>query len=461
MSISFELVLGLFVGFLLGVLLLWLWMRAWVSPQELQRGFVTRSQVDILNMDLQQQKMRSQDLHAELAGANVQSDLLAQQLCDLQKELISAREKSSIAQQKEQAASTELQHIHSRLEQQQADFKRLHEQSREEFANISNKLLQSSGATLREEHTRSLKNLLDPVRTKLHEFQEQVDRKFSEESKDKAALKTQIEHLTTLNQDLSREAKQLTQALKGDSKTQGDWGELQLERLLEAAGLQAGTHFTTQGSFRNETGQQQRPDCLIHLPGERFLVVDSKVSLTAYERFCGSEIEEDQKRNLQDHVLSLRTHVKQLSAKRYHDLYQINCPDYVLLFVPLEPAFILAAKEYPSLFTDALAANVVLVSPSTLLATMRTVSYIWQQEDQRENAQQIAEVGKKLYDKFVGFVEDMNGVGHQLDRAQDSYSKAMNKLSRSPKQATTLISHAKELKALGVSTTKELNSSKI
>jgi DNA recombination protein RmuC len=459
MSISFELVVGLFIGFCLGALLLWMWMRTWISPQELQGAFVARSQVELLELDLQKQKQQKLELHAELAGANVQSDLLAQQLSELQLELSSLREKSSIAQQKEQAASAELEHLQTRLTQQQSDFKRLHEQSREEFANISNKLLQSSGAALREEHTRSLKSLLDPVRTKLHEFQEQVDRKFSEESKDKAALKTQIEHLTTLNQDLSREAKQLTQALKGDSKTQGDWGELQLERLLEAAGLQADTHFTTQGSFRNATGQQQRPDCLIHLPGDRCLVVDSKVSLTAYERFCGSEIEEEQKRHLRDHVLSLRTHVKQLSAKRYHDLYQINCPDYVLLFVPLEPAFILAAKEYPSLFTDALAANVVLVSPSTLLATMRTVSYIWQQEDQRENAQQIAAVGKKLYDKFVGFVEDMNGVGHQLDKAQDSYAKAMNKLSRSPKQATTLISHARELKALGISTTKELDSS--
>lgn len=466
MSITYELVLGLFLGATAGGLLMWLWVREWVSPRQLQSSFVERNKVDLLEQALQTAQQACQALHAELAGANVQTDLLSQQAADLQTEITLVRERASTALEKEQAAiaariavETELQHVQARLAQQQTDFKRLHEQSREEFSNISSKLLQTSGAALREEHTRSLKNLLDPVRSKLHEFQEQVDRKFSEESKDKAALKVQIEHLTSLNQDLSREAKQLTQALKGDSKTQGDWGELQLERLLEAAGLQAGTHFTTQGSFRNESGQQQRPDCLIHLPGERCLVVDSKVSLTAYERFCGSEIEEDRIRHLRDHVISLRTHVKQLSAKRYHELYQINCPDYVLLFVPLEPAFILAAKEYPALFTDALAANVVLVSPSTLLATMRTVSYIWQQEDQRENAQQIAEVGKKLYDKFVGFVEDMNSVGHQLDRAQDSYAKAMNKLSRSPKQATTLISHARELKALGVATSKELDAS--
>jgi len=466
MSITFELLGGLLIGLLIGALLVWLWVREWVSPQELQQAFIDRAQFDTLGLELSTAKQGLKTLEAELAGANVQADLLAQQTETLQKDISLAQEKIQHAQRAEQSAlsikatlQAELQHAQLRLDQQQSDFKRLHEQSREEFANLSTKLLQSSGTALREEHTRSLKTLLDPVRTKLLEFQEQVDRKFTEESKDKAALKVQIEHLTALNQDLSREAKQLTQALKGDSKTQGDWGELQLERLLEAAGLQAGTHFSTQGSFKNESGRQQRPDCLIHLPGERCLVVDSKVSLTAYERFCGSELEEDQARHLRDHVLSLRAHVKQLSAKRYHELYQINCPDYVLLFVPLEPAFILAAKQYPKLFTDALAANVVLVSPSTLLATMRTVSYIWQQEDQRENALQIAEVGRKLYDKFVGFVEDMNGIGQQLDRAQESYSKAMNKLSRSPKQATTLISHARELKALGVSTSKELDAS--
>jgi len=457
MSITYELVIGSLIGLLSGILLFRLWAKEWASPSRLRSTYIEKSQYAVIEAQLATANALTQELHVELGGANVQSDLLAQQVADLQSELKHTRAKLNQAQQAELSACSSLEHIQARLEQQQSDFKQLHQQSREEFANLSNKLLKTSGTALYEEHTRSLKSLLDPVRTKLHEFQEQVDRKFSEESKDKAALKTQIEHLTSLNQDLSREAKQLTKALKGDSKTQGDWGELQLERLLEAAGLQANTHFSTQGTFRNEFGNQQRPDCLIHLPGNRCLIVDSKVSLTAYERFCGSEIEQDRLQHLRDHIVSLRTHVKQLSAKRYQDLYQVNCPDYVLLFVPVEPAFILGAKEHPNLFTEALAANVVLVSPSTLLATMRTVSYIWQQEDQRENAQQIAEVGRKLYDKFVGFVEDMNSVGIQLDRAQESYGKAMNKLSRSPKQSTTLISQAKELKHLGVSSSKELN----
>ena len=341
----------------------------------------------------------------------------------------------------------------ARLADQKAEFDQLRASARDEFINLSNKLLKDSGEHLRAAHSEGLEQLLKPVRVKLTEFQETVERKFTDEGKDKAVLRTQIEQLTTLNQDLSREARQLTQALKGDTKTQGDWGEQRLQGLLEAAGLVEGTHFDTQAHFTLNLAEgqpKQRPDCIVHLPQRRCLVIDAKVSLTAYERFCGSETDLDTKLHLKQHVQSLRTHITGLSAKRYQDIYQIDCPDYVLMFVPLEPAFITAVRERGSLFTEALEANVVLVSPSTLLATMRTVSYIWQQEDQRENAQHIAEVGRKLYDKFVGFVDDMESVGKQLSGAQTAYDAAMNKLSRSPKTSTTLVARANELRALGV-----------
>jgi len=404
-------------------------------------------------------------LHAcerELTAANVYADTVAADLEAHQRKNEALDAKLSSTRGDLQAGAVamtqlqaELEHLQGKLAQQSAHFDELRQQSREEFANVSHQLLQRNGAALREDHARSLKTMLDPLRIKLHEFQEQVDRKFSEESKDKATLKTQIEHLTSLNQDLAAEARQLTLALKGDSKTQGDWGELQLERLLEAAGLHADAHFETQASFRASDGRQQRPDCIIRLPQDRCLVVDAKVSLTAYERFCEADTTDD-RMHLAAHVGSIRAHIRGLSAKRYQDLYQINCPDYVMLFVPLEPAFIAAVRERPSLFTEALEANVVLVSPSTLLATMRTVAFIWQQDDQHENAQRIAQVGKKLYDKFVGFVEDMDSVGQQLDRAKDSYDAAMNKLSRSPKRGTTLLARAQELKSLGVASTKTL-----
>ncbi len=420
----------------LGALLVWIWKRGHASPASIAM------------------------LQADLAGANVQADQLSANLDEskqaqhkLEQQLVQARQQREAASNQALELTSELKHLRHQLNQQVDTFNLLREQTREEFANISSKLLTQNSEQLRAAHSRSLQTMLEPLRVKLHEFQEQVDRKFSDESKDKASLKTQIAHLTELNQDLSKEARQLTQALKGDSKVQGDWGELQLERLLEAAGLQSSTHFDTQTSFRNAQGQQQRPDCIVHLPQQRCIVVDSKVSLTAYERFCGSD---NDPMHLAEHVKSLRTHIKSLSAKRYQDLYQVNSPDYVLLFVPLEPAFIAAVRERPSLFTEALAANVVLVCPSTLLATMRTVAVIWQQEDQRENALKIAEVGKKLYEKFVGFVDDMNAVGQQLDRAKDSYDAAMNKLSRSPKQSTTLLARAQELTALGVASDKKI-----
>ena len=348
-------------------------------------------------------------------------------------------------------ASARLEALDARLAGQREEFARMQAHAREEFANLSTRLLKDSSEELRVAHRAGLAQLLDPMRTKLSEFQETVERKFADEGKDKAVLRMQIERLTDLNQDLSREARQLTQALKGDSKTQGDWGEHRLEGLLEAAGLVAGTHFDPQVSlFSAEHDAQQRPDCVVRLPQGRCLVIDAKVSLTAYEQFCGSETDEDARRHLQAHVQSVRAHIRGLSAKRYQELPQLDCPDYVLLFVPLEPAFITALRERGTLFTEALEAKVVLVSPSTLLATMRTVSYIWQQEDQRANAQEIADVGRKLYDKFVGFVDDMNAVGKQLNAAQVSYDAAMNKLSRSPKAGTTLVARANQLRALGV-----------
>ena len=417
-----DLLVAFSLGGLAGALALWLWTREWVGPARLAHDYVALTQHVSLRDDL---------------------DLVRERLHEAERTVT--------------ACKIELQHSRQRLHEQVAEFERLRSQSREEFANVSSQLLANNSKALRDQHQQSLQVLLDPVRTKLAEFQQQVDHKFSEESKDKASLKAQIEQLTALNQSLSQEARQLTLALKGDSKVQGDWGELQLERLLEAAGLRAETHFSTQSSFKAADGRQQRPDCIVHLPGNRCIIVDSKVSLTAYERCCASEDEQLAAEALKAHVVSLRQHMRGLSAKQYQDLYQIHCPDYVLMFVPLEPAFIAAVRERPQLFTEALEAKVVLVSPSTLLATMRTVAYIWQQDDQRENANKIAEVGRKLYDKFVGFVEDMDRVGVQLDRARDAYDGAMNKLSRSPKRASTLLARAQELKELGVTSSRELS----
>lgn len=454
---------ALIIGFVVGLIAAWLNFKDWVKPSQLLLDYVPKdkerdweNQKEQLQKLLEQSKMELRSMYTQsdndqalFENLKVKYDKLKQSHNDL-------TEDWQLLDKEQHALRIKLQVTEEKISEQKAEFNRLNEESKKEFRNISNLMLQQSGEKLREEHERSLRHLLNPMKERLLEFQQQVDQKFSDESKGMASLKTEIEHLTKLNQNLSKEAQQLTQALKGDSKSQGDWGEMQLETLLEASGLSAGTHFDAQSSYKNEVGQIQRPDFIIKLPQKRNLIIDSKVSLKAFEQFCSSEDKNEQQAHLNAHVMSIRNHIKGLAGKRYHELYSIKCPDYVMLFVPLEPAFITAVRHRPSLFTEALEQNVVLVSPSTLLATMRTVAYLWQQEDQRENTQKIAEVGKKLYEKFVNFVEDMDNVGMQLDKAKESYDKAMDKLSKSPKKATTLLARAQELKQLGISSQKQL-----
>lgn len=446
------------VGLTLGIGLTYLWFRNHISSGDLQGKYILLTDHHVVAQQLsglreQHQELLSceKSLRGEVGRYKEDFKRLHEDIHQHRTSFERERSEHAATRDALTRVNSKYESVTQRLEQQKLDFEKLHQHARDEFANLSHRLLKQSSGELREVHGEALKHLLDPVKLKLQEFHLSVERKFSDEGKDKAALRTQIEQLTTLNQDLSREARQLTQALKGDSKKQGDWGELQLERLLEAAGLHAGTHFDTQSNFKNEAGENQRPDCIIKLPGDRCLVVDAKVSLTAYERYCASESDEDGKLHLGLHIKSMREHIKGLSAKRYQEIYQINTPDYVLMFVPLEPAFIAAVRERNELFTDALNAKIVLVCPSTLLATMRTVAYIWQQDNQRANAEEIAAIGAKLYDKFAGFVDDMEAIGSQLDKARHSYDSAMNKLSRSPKQSTTLLAQANQLRELGVS----------
>ncbi len=347
--------------------------------------------------------------------------------------------------------------LRKQLQDQVAVRERFQVEATRNFELVAQRLLEEKGSKLIAQQHTSLEHLLSPLALRLGEFQQQIDTKFVRETEEKASLAAQLEQLHLLNQQLSADAKLLTRALKGDSKVQGDWGELQLERLLQSAGLAKDTHYTTQGSFRSGEGKTVRPDCIVHLPDDRKLVVDSKVSLTAFERFCADPEAEGAGEHLRAHTLSLRAHVKGLGRKSYERLYQINCPDYVLLFVPIEPAFALACQHDPKLFEDALRANVVIVSPSTLLATMRTVAYIWRQEDQRANAEQIAALGGRLYDKFVSFVDEMRGIKTHLDRADAAYDTAIRHLSDGSKSGATLIGQAERLRELGAPARKRLD----
>jgi len=302
-----------------------------------------------------------------------------------------------------------------------------------------------------EQNATSLDALLKPLQTKLTEFKEQVSTSYQNEARERFALKTEIERLSNLNLRMSDETRSLTQALKGDSKVQGNWGELVLESILESSGLRKGEEFVVQDSHTQADGSRLQPDVVIHLPEGRHLVVDSKVSITAYARYAEALTPEIGQAELNLHIQSIRQHMQGLSNKNYSALHGLGAIDFVLMFIPIEPAFIAAMKAAPNLQDEALAKNIVLVCPSTLMATLRTVAHLWRQDQQNRNALEISRQCGALYDKFVGFVEDLQKLGQRLEQAQSSYHDAFGKLKSGK---GNLIRAAEKVRALGVKPSK-------
>jgi DNA recombination protein RmuC len=323
-----------------------------------------------------------------------------------------------------------------------------------QFKNLANEILEDKSKRFTEQNAASLDALLKPLQTKLTEFKEQVNNSYGNEARERFALKSEIERLANLNLRMSDETRSLTQALKGDSKVQGNWGELVLESILESSGLRKGEEYVVQDSHTQTDGSRLQPDVVIKLPEGRSLVVDSKVSITAYARHAETTDPDTAERELVAHIQSLRQHIQGLSGKNYSSLYGVGSVDFVLMFVPVEPAFLLALKTAPNLYQEALAKNIVLVCPSTLMATLRTVAHLWRQDHQNRNALEIAKQCGSLYDKFVGFVEDLEKLGQRLDQAQTSYHDAFNKLKTGK---GNLIRSAEKVRELGVQPSKSLN----
>ena len=323
-----------------------------------------------------------------------------------------------------------------------------------QFKNLANEILEDKSKRFTEQNAASLDALLKPLQTKLTEFKEQVNNSYGNEARERFALKSEIERLANLNLRMSDETRSLTQALKGDSKVQGNWGELVLESILESSGLRKGEEYVVQDSHTQTDGSRLQPDVVIKLPEGRSLVVDSKVSITAYARHAETTDADTAERELAAHIQSLRQHIQGLSGKNYSSLYGVGSVDFVLMFVPIEPAFLLALKTAPNLYQEALAKNIVLVCPSTLMATLRTVAHLWRQDHQNRNALEIAKQCGSLYDKFVGFVEDLEKLGQRLDQAQTSYHDAFNKLKTGK---GNLIRSAEKVRELGVKPSKNLS----
>jgi len=322
-----------------------------------------------------------------------------------------------------------------------------------QFKNLANEILEDKSKRFTEQNAASLDALLKPLQTKLTEFKEQVSNSYGNEARERHALKSEIERLANLNLRMSDETRSLTQALKGDSKVQGNWGELVLESILESSGLRKGEEYLVQDSHTLTDGSRLQPDVVIKLPEGRSLVVDSKVSITAYARHAETTDQAIAEQELAAHIQSLRQHIQGLSGKNYSSLYGIGSVDFVLMFVPIEPAFLLALKTAPNLYQEALAKNIVLVCPSTLMATLRTVAHLWRQDHQNRNALEIAKQCGSLYDKFVGFVDDLEKLGQRLDQAQTSYHDAFNKLKTGK---GNLIRTAEKVRELGVKPSKNL-----
>ena len=406
-----------------------------------------------------------------LAKSQSEKTFLEEKLNDLKEQLLiekstfekqlqfTIQEKESIRSEKEAInlqltkKEVDFENLWQRNKDQKEEVEQLQEKFTKEFENLANKILDEKSNKFTEQNKENMKNILSPLQEKIQLFEKRVDDTHKESIDYHAALRQQIVGLREMNIQMSKETLNLTKALKGDSKMQGNWGELILERVLEKSGLEKDREYFVQQSHTTPDGNRVFPDVVINLPDGKKMIVDSKVSLTAYEKYINEEDESLKNSSLKEHINSLKRHVDQLGDKNYHDLYQIESPDFVLLFIPMEPAFALALNEDTTLYNKAFEKNIIIVTPSTLLATLRTIDSMWTNQKQQENAFEIARQAGALYDKFEGFVADLIKIGKKIDESKGEYQGAMNKLVDG---SGNLIKRVENLKKMGAKTQKSL-----
>lgn len=397
-------------------------------------------------------------LEEKLIGLTTQHNILKEQFVSekisAEKQLLQlTQEKENIRTEKDALAiqlskkEVDFENLWERNAEQKQEVEKLQEKFTKEFENLANRILEEKTSKFTEQNRENLKNILSPLQDKIHLFEKKVEDTHKESIDYHAALRQQILGLREMNEQMSKETINLTKALKGDSKMQGNWGELVLERVLEKSGLEKGREYDVQQSFTNTDGQRVFPDVVVNLPDGKKMIIDSKVSLTAYEKYINEESDILKVTYLKEHVNSIKRHVEQLGEKNYHDLYQIESPDFVLLFIPIEPAFASALNEDTTLYNRAFEKNVVIVTPSTLLATLRTIDSMWANQKQQENAYEIARQAGALYDKFEGFVVDLVKIGKKMDEAKSEYGNAMNKLVEGKGNLVTSVERLKKMGA--------------
>jgi DNA recombination protein RmuC len=403
-------------------------------------GGISQEVIDQLNISKAKAEERADNLKAE-------SD-------KLQKELDSEREKLTEAMKSLESSRSYLRAQQEKVDEQKAEIRDNQEKFNKDFELIASRILDEKTKKFTEENRTNLDIILNPFKENIKAFEEKVEKVYKAESDERNVLKGHINQLIEQSNLMNLETQNLTKALKGDNKKQGNWGEMILERVLERSGLVKDQEYRIQASHQSSEGGRFQPDVVIDLPDDKHLIIDAKVSLIAYERLVNSETEEDRELFTKQHVASIRNHIQELSSKNYSELYKINSPDFVMLFVPIESSFGIAVQKDAELFNFAWDKRVVIVSPSTLLATLRTIASMWKQERQNRNVMEIARLSGEMYDKFIGFVGDMEGIGKNIRQSQDAYDKAINKLSSG---RGNLSITAEKIKQLGAKTGKQLD----
>ena len=428
----------LIIGLAIGIVIAFLFLKS--------KKTIPVEEVNKLNDQLNSLKVEAGRLTERIK-------LLEADKLSLQSEIKTEREKSEKLTSENSSLKSDYTNLQTKLSEQKEEIEKLQEKFTKEFENLANKIFEEKGNKFTEQNKEKLSEILNPLREKISEFERKVEETSKESIKGNASLREQLQMLKEMNQKITQEATNLTNALKGQSKTQGNWGEFILESILEKSGLVKGREYVVQESITAESGKRFQPDVIINLPENKSIIIDSKVSLIGYEKFISEEDEHQKQLGLREHIYSIRSHIKNLSGKNYQNLYQLESLDFVLMFMPIEPAFAYAVQSDASLFTDAFEQNIVIVSPSTLLATLRTIASIWRQENQNKNALEIAKQSGDMLDKFTAFVEDLISVGKGLVTAKDNYDKAMNKLVDG---RGNLVNRAEKIKQLGAKASKTL-----
>lgn len=390
---------------------------------------------------------------SQLSKAEERNRIFEESNQKLETELISERKK--VLELNKTLSSLEREHdnLNNKLAEQKEEIEQLQKKFTSEFENLANKIFDEKTSKFSDQSKKNLEQILNPLKDKISEFEKRVEETNKESIKGHASLREQLQLLKDMNQQITQEAKNLTQALKGGTKTQGSWGEFILESILEKSGLVKGREYKIQEVIYSEEGKRFQPDVIVNLPESKSVIIDSKVSLVAYEKFISAEDDVQRRVALKEHATSIRNHIRNLSSKNYQSLYQLESLDFVLMFMPIEPAFAIAVQNDPNIFNDAFDKNIVIVSPSTLLATLRTVASIWRAENQSRYAQEIAKQSGALYDKFHSLINDLIDLGKRITTLQKGYEDAMRKLHTG---RGNLISSVERIKQLGASTTKSL-----